>query len=114
MSSTLTISNEQINSLPFLLAVLEDLGIRQTVDAQLQPHGLWQGISVGTLLTIWLSHLLQQHDHRLVSLRDWAAQRAHTINTLPQITLRDTDCSDDRLANVLSMLGNTTTQARLD
>jgi transposase len=114
MLPNLTITNEQINSLPFLLGVLEDLGIRQTLDTHLQPHGHWQGISVGTAVTIWLSHLLQQHDHRLVAVRDWAAQRAHTINTLLNITLRDTDCTDDRLANILTMLGDDATQATLD
>ena len=110
----LTITNEQINSLPFLLGVIESLGIRQTIDTHVQPHGHWQGISVGTAVTIWLSHLLQAHDHRLVAVRDWVAQRAHTLNTLLDITLRDTDCTDDRLANVLTMLGDAATQAALD
>lgn len=114
MSPTLTITNEQINSLPFLLGLLEDLGIRRTIDAHVRPHGLWQGITVGTAVTIWLSHLLQAHDHRLLALRDWAAQRTHTLNTLLDISLRDTDCTDDRLANILSMLGQTSTQAALD
>ena len=40
--------------------------------------------------------------------------RAHTLNTLLGITLRDTDCSDDRLANILTRLGNPATQAVLD
>ena len=114
MLRNLTITNEQINSLPFLLGLIESLGIRQTIDMHLQPHGHWQGISVGTAVTIWLSHLLQAHDHRLVAVRDWAAQRAHTLNTLLGITLRDTDCTDDRLANILSMLGDEHTQATLD
>ncbi|MDQ5853144.1 MAG: IS1634 family transposase, partial [Chloroflexota bacterium] len=114
MLPDLTITNEQINSLPFLLGLIESLGIRQTIDTHLQPHGHWQGISVGTAVTLWLSHLLQARDHRLVAVRDWAAQRAHTLNTLLGITLRDTDCTDDRLANILSMLGDAATQATLD
>jgi len=59
MLPALTVTNEQINSLPLLL-----------------------GISIGTVVTLWLSHLLQAHDHRLVAVRDWVAQRTHTINTL--------------------------------
>jgi transposase len=114
MLPNLTITNEQINSLPFLLGLIESLGIRQTLDTHLRPHGHWRGISVGTAVTIWLSHLLQARDHRLVAVRDWAAQRAHTINTLLDVTLRDTDCTDDRLANVLTMLGDPATQAVLD
>ncbi len=114
MTPELTITNEQINSLPLLIGLMEQLGIRQLMDQHITPHGAWQGISVGTAVTIWLSCLLQERDHRLVLVRDWAADRAQTLNTLLGITLRDTDCTDDRLANILTMLGDTETQATLD
>ncbi len=114
MHPELTITSEQINSLPLLLGIMEDMGIRQLIDQHITPHGHWQGISVGTAVTIWLSYLLQERDHRLVLVRDWATARAHTLNTLLDITLRDSDCSDDRLANVLTMLGDPATQAALD
>jgi transposase len=114
MHPELTVTSEQINSLPLLLGIVEDMGIRHLIDAHVTPHGHWQGISVGTAVTIWLCCLLQEHDHRLVLVRDWATARAHTLNTLLDITLRDTDCSDDRLANILTMLGDPATQASLD
>lgn len=114
MSPELTITNEQINSLPLLVGIMEDMGLRQTIDQHLTPHGAWQGISVGTAVTIWLSHLLLERDHRLVMVRDWAADRAHTLNTLLDITLRATDCTDDRLANILTLLGDVELQATLD
>ena len=114
MLPELTITNEQINSLPLLIGILEDLGIRQLIDQHVTPHGHWQGISVGTAVTIWLSCLLQERDHRLVLVRGWANARTHTLNTLLDITLRATDCSDDRLANILTMLGDLATQAALD
>ncbi|MCA1598546.1 MAG: hypothetical protein LC769_05905, partial [Chloroflexi bacterium] len=47
-------------------------------------------------------------------VRDWATARAHTLNTLLDIALRETDCSDDRLANILTRLGDPATQAALD
>ena len=114
MHPELTVTSEQINSLPLLLGIMEDMGIRQLIDAYVMPHGHWQGITVGTAVTIWLSCLLQERDHRLVLVRDWANARAHTLNTLLDITLRDSDCSDDRLANILTMLGDPETQAALD
>ncbi len=110
----LTITNEQVNSLPLLLGIIIDMGIRDTIDTYVTPHGNWEGASVGTLLSIWLSHILQERDHRLVTVREWAADRVQTINTLLEIRLRDTDCTDDRLATVLTMLGDPTTQAALD
>lgn len=111
---SLTITNEQINSLPLLLGIIEDMGIRQVIDTYITPHGNWQGASIGTVLAIWLSHILIERDHRLAFVRDWAAERQQTINTLLQLTLRDTDCTDDRLATILSLLGDPATQAALD
>lgn len=108
------LNTEQINSVPLLLGLIKQMGIRDLIDAHVTPHGAWQGASVGTLVSIWLCHILAQRDHRLVAVRDWVTQRAITFNALLDTTLRDTDCTDDRLANVLSMLGDETTQATLD
>jgi hypothetical protein len=114
MTETLSITTEQINDLPFLLGLVEDMGIRQTIDAQIQPHGGWQGISVGTVVSIWLCHLLMERDHRLVSVREWAAARQQTLEDLLGVALRDTDLTDDRLANVLTMLSEPADEAALD
>ena len=77
MHPELTVTSEQINSLPLLLGILEDMGIRHLIDAHVTPHGHWQGISVGTAVTIWLCCLLQEHDHRLVLVRAWVTARPH-------------------------------------
>ena len=106
--SPILLHTEQINSVPLLLGVIEQMGIRGLIDAHVTPHGFWRGASVGTLVSIWLCRMVAQRDPRLVAVRDWVAQRTMTFNTLLDLTLRDTDCSDDRLANVLSMLGNET------
>src|SRR2546426_12320145 len=95
---SLTITNEQINSLPLLLGIINDMGIRDLIDTHVIPHGNWQGASVGTLVSIWLSCLLQEHDHRLVTVRDWAATRTQTLNPLCALSLRPTDWRDHRLA----------------
>ena len=110
----LIITNEQVNSLPLLLGIMNDMGIRDLIDTHVTPHGNWEGASVGTLLSIWLSHILQERDHRMVTVRDWVTERAQTINTLLDLTLRETDCTDDRLATLLTLLGDPATQATLD
>ena len=114
MTETLEITTEQINDLPLLLGLVEEMGIRQAIDAQIRPHGHWQGISVGTVVSIWLCHLLMERDHRLVAVRDWAAARVQTLNALLGVRLRDTDLTDDRLANVLTMLSGADDQAAVD
>lgn len=55
---TLTITNEQVNSLPLLLGIITDMGIRDLIDTHVPPHGNWEGASMGTVLSIWLSHIL--------------------------------------------------------
>lgn len=112
--SPLILNTEQINHVPLLLGVMEQMGIRELIDVHVKPHGAWQGASVGTVVSIWLCHILAQRNHRLVAVRDWAAQRATPFNTLLGMTLRDTDCTDDRLANVLTLLSHEETQASLD
>ena len=45
MSETLDITTEQINDLPLLLGIVEDMGIRRMIDARIQlslaPHTRW-------------------------------------------------------------------------
>ena|SRR5712691_3092985 len=77
-----TITNEQINSLPLLLGIIEDMRIRTLIDTHVTPHGAWQGASVGPLINVWLSHMLIERDHRLSLVRNGVADRAQTINTL--------------------------------
>src|SRR5579863_10265313 len=114
MTQTLDLTTEQINDLPLLLGLVEEMDIRALIDAQIRPHGGWQGISVGTVVSIWLCHVLMERDHRLVSVRDWAAARTQTLNALLGVQLRETDLTDDRLANVLTMLSGPEDQAALD
>jgi transposase len=112
--TALQLTHQRIDDIPILLAIMIEMGIPQQIDNQIQPHGLWQGISVGTVVTIWLCYILTEHDHRLVAVREWVNERAHMFNCLLGIELRDTDMTDDRLANVLTMLGNVDNQTGLD
>jgi len=90
------------------------MGIRAMLDAHGTPHGAWQGASVGTLVRLWLCHIVAAREQCLVAVRDWVAERPQTFHTLLAMTLRDTDGPDARLGNVLSLLGAETTQATLE
>lgn len=114
MSEKLTITSEQINDVPLLLGIMMDMGIQALIDDEIQPHGAWQGISIGTLVVIWLCYMLTEQDHRMVMVRDWVAARKQMFNELLGIDLRDTDCTDDRLAIVLSIVGKSEVQAALN
>ncbi len=108
------IRNEQVNDVPLLLGIMEDMGIRRLLDREVPTHGSWQGISVGTVVEIWLSYMLTERDHRLVAVREWTNERREMLNRVLGIDLRETDVSDDRLAIVLDMVGQDRLQQQLD
>jgi transposase len=112
--TAIEITHQRIDDIPLLLAIMSEMGIPQQIDKQIKPHGHWQGISVGTVVTIWLCYILTEHDHRLVAVREWVNERQELFNRLLGIQLRDTDLTDDRLANVLTMLGDADHQRLLD
>jgi len=114
MDSELTVRTEAIDDIPLLLKIIEELGIAKTIDASVKPHGHWQGASIGTVISIWLCYMLTTQDHRLVAVRDWVKARQEMFNRLLGIQLRETDCSDDRLAIVLSLVGQSGLQVELD
>ncbi len=108
------ITSEQIKDIPLLLGIMEEMGIRQHIDSQLEQHGSWEGLSAGSMVEIWLSYMLSERDQRLVAVREWATQRARMFNEVLGIQLRATDMSDDRLACVLSKVGDESLQAQID
>jgi transposase len=113
-TNTVKVSNEQVNDVPLIVGLLEDMGVRRHVDKQVVQHASWEGISAGTLLEIWLCYILTEQDHRLVAVREWANDRREMFNQLLGIELRDTDLSDDRLAVVLDKIGYEKIQGQID
>jgi transposase len=114
METELSVRTEIIEDIPLLLKLIEELKIAPTIESWVKPNGHWQGISVGTAISIWLCYMLTRQDHRLVAVRDWVNAGRETFNRLLGIELRETDCSDDRLAIILSLLGNMSVQEAMD
>lgn len=113
----MTISNIEsirVDDIPLLLAIMGGMKIQAKIDEEIKPHGLWQGCSVGTIVVVWLCYILTEHDHRLEPVRDWVKKHQGLFNRLLGIELRETDFTDDRLANVLSMLGVEKSQGVID
>ncbi len=76
------------------------------VDAALPPpHGNRQGLSAGQLTVLWLTHILTQYDHRMSPVETWAQERHRTLEHATGWKIADKDLTDDRLADVLSVVG---------
>jgi transposase len=104
MSETLTVISERVDDIPVLLAQLEPMGIQALLDEHLPSHGNWQGLSLGWVGVIWLTHILSQADHRLNRVQPWAQKHLETLQQCTGQPIRALDFSDDRLGDVLRAL----------
>jgi transposase len=82
------------------------LGLAELVDQHFKPHGNWQGLSPGRVLTGWLAYILSEGDHRLNQAQDWVAGRSHVLQLGLGAALRASDFTDDRLAIGLDLLSH--------
>ena len=79
MTETLTVPSERGDALPLLLAQLEHMGVHPLLDEHFPPHGNWQGLSLGGVTIVWVTHILSQADHRLNHVQPWAEKRLETL-----------------------------------
>ena len=80
MTETLAVSSERVDDIPLLLAQLEHMGVLALLDEHFPTHGNWQGLSLGWVAMIWLTHILSEGDHRLSHVQTWADQRVETLS----------------------------------
>jgi transposase len=97
---------ERIDDVPILLAQLERMQVANLLDRHFPTHGNWQGLSLGTVSVVWLSHILSEGDHWLNHVQPWANQRLNCLQACLGQEMRSLDFSDDRLASVLDYLSD--------
>lgn len=98
------ITSERVDRLPVVFAILVQMNLQGCIDASYVPHGNHQGLSVGWLALIFLAYILTEANHKLVSVQQWVVEHQQTLERLTGQTIRPTDCTDDRLADVLRYL----------
>src|SRR5205823_11142310 len=74
--------------------------------AHFPTHGNREGLSLGVVTTIWLTHILSQADHRMNRVQPWAERRLETLRGCSEASLEVRDLGDDRLADVLRHLSD--------
>lgn len=95
---------ERIDDLPVLFGLLQQMRIQEIVDAAITPHGNWEGLSPGWVITIWLMHILSKEDHRMEPVQEWVKNHVITLYRLTGQEVVELDFSDDRLALCLKEL----------
>jgi len=106
MNNPFSITTERVDDIPLLLAQMQRMGLPGLLDAHFPTHGNRQGLSLGTVTTIWLTHLLSQADHRMNQVQPWAQQHLETVRGCSDPTFEVGDVGDDRLADVLRDLSD--------
>jgi transposase len=106
MNEPLTIRTERVDDIPLLLAQMQRMGIADLLDEHFPTHGNREGLSLGEVTTIWLTHVLSEADHRMNRVQPWTERRLETLRGCSDVRLQVRDLADDRLADVLRHLSD--------
>jgi transposase len=101
MNKPTILKTERVDDRPLLLAQLERMGVQELIDQHFPTHGNWQGLNLGQVAIVWLSHILSQADHRMNQVQSWAEQRIESLGILVGQEVRGLDLRDDRLESVV-------------
>ena len=106
MSGELTITTEQVDDFPVLIAQTERMAVPELLDRNFTVHGNWQGLSLGWIGTTWLGHILSVGDHRLNHVQPWVEKNPLTVQRSIRQAVTGLDFTDDRLESVLDALSD--------
>jgi transposase len=95
---------ERVDDLPVIFGLLQEMRIQVVIDNVIIPHGNWQGLSPGWVITIWLMHILSEHHHLMEPVQVWARKHVHVLRRLTGQPVCELDFTDDRLALCLFYL----------
>ena len=109
-----TISVERLDDMPLLFGFIEKMGIQTAIDTVIKPHGNWQGLSMGWVVTIWLIHIASAYNHRMDRVQAWVATHLVTLSQLTGQEVTELDFTDDRLAICLRELHEASQWQRIE
>lgn len=107
------ITSERADDLPLIIHWLKQMEIASIIDQELpSPHGNRQGLSYGELSVLFLSYIVSQSDHRLCAVEDWVKNHRKTLEMSTGWNIGIKDATDDRLADLLSIIGSSSPPGR--
>jgi transposase len=105
MNLNLVLATERVDDVPLLLHLWHEMQLSDLLDQHFPTHGNWHGLSLGQVVSVWLTFIVSQSDHRLNQVQPWAERLIHTLRQASaNPDLQALDFSDDRLASVLNYL----------
>ncbi len=104
MKGSLSIETERVDDIPLLIAQMQRMNLAELLDKHFPTNGNREGLSLGWVSVIWLTHILSQADHRMNRVQEWASRRMETLHGCGSLSPHD--LTDDRLADVLRYLSH--------
>lgn len=106
-----TTTSERIDELPLVIHCLKQMQVDVIIDRVLGPaHGNWEGLSRGELALVYVSYVVMSCTHFLSPMQAWGVEHLHSLSQALGKPVREEDGTDDRLAVVLSDLGDERTR----
>lgn len=104
-------TSERIDGLPLLIYWLKQMQVDTIIDRLVkQPHGNWEGLSCGEVALVYVAYVVIACTHFLSPMEAWARKHLQSLSQALGKAVRAEDFSDDRLAIMLSRLGDEQTQ----
>ena len=105
------IQSERADDIPLIIHWLKQMEIASIIDEELPPpHGNRKGLSYGELSVLFLTYIISQSDHRLCAVEPWVEQHRQTLSMATEWKIGKKDATDDRLADLLSVIGSSQSQ----
>ena len=105
--------SERADDLPLIIHWLKQMEIASIIDQELPPpHGNRKGLSYGQLSVLFLTYVVSQSDHRLCAVETWIEKHQKTLEMATGWNIGVKDGTDDRLADLLSIIGSLEEQER--
>ena len=105
--------SERADDLPLIIHWLKQMDIASIIDRELAPpHGNRKGLSYGQLSVLFLSYVVSQSDHRLCAVEAWVEKHHQTLEMATGWRIGEKDATDDRLADLLSIIGSSKPESR--
>ncbi|MDJ0595172.1 MAG: hypothetical protein QNJ72_35200 [Pleurocapsa sp. MO_226.B13] len=103
--------SERADDLPLIIHWLKQMEIASIIDEELpSPHGNRKGLSYGQLSVLFLSYVVSQSDHRLCAVEPGVEKHQKTLEMATGWSIVEKDATDDRLADLLSIIGSSQPQ----
>ena len=103
----LRIESERVDELPIILEFSKQMGVADAIDQIVgQVHGNRTGLSYGRLAWGLMGAIATQRDHRLNHVEAWSVAHRSTLQAAMGEAVGDKDFTDDRLADLVWVLGD--------